>query len=644
MAAPAEEWLEPDGLGGFASGTASGIRTRRYHALLLTARTPPTGRMVLVNGFDAFVETDAGRFAISSQAYAPDVVAPDGASRVIEFEAEPWPRWTLALPDGTRIVQELFVPKGAAAVAMSWRRIAGSGPASLEVRPFFSGRDYHALHHENPAFRFESDDASGLRRFRPYDGVPPVLMRTNGDFAPARDWYRRFVYAEEKARGLDFTEDLASPAVLRFRLNGAREAVLLMAAEGDEAALGSDGAENALESLRARERTRRLGLADPLERAADAYLVQRAAGQTIVAGYPWFTDWGRDTFIAIRGLCLSTRRFPEAERILVQWAGSVSEGMLPNYFPDAGNEPEYNSVDASLWYVVAVHDYLTESGPDGRPVTSEVRERLASAIEAILSGYSRGTRFGIRADEDGLLASGAPGVALTWMDARVDGRPVTQRAGKPVEVQALWINALRIASAFSSRWQDLHDRALRSFRERFWNAEAACLFDVVDPDGARGTADPTFRPNQIYAVGGLPFPVLEGERARKVVDAVEARLVTPMGLRSLDPQDSRYVGRYEGGPAERDAAYHQGTVWPFLIGPFVEAWLRVHGPEVAAREQARRRFLETLLVPLGAAGTGSVPEIADGEAPHTPRGCPFQAWSVGELIRAERLLRPGSPG
>ncbi|HYX22209.1 MAG TPA: amylo-alpha-1,6-glucosidase, partial [Thermoanaerobaculia bacterium] len=319
------------------------------------------------------------------------------------------------------------------------------------------------------------------------------------------------------------------------------------------------------------------------------------------------------------------------------------EGMLPNFFPDAGTEPEYNSVDASLWYVVAVHDYLAAVA-DGRPLSAETRERLASAVEAILEGYSRGTRFGIRADEDGLLASGAPGVALTWMDARVEGRPVTRRAGKPVEVQALWINALRIASAFSGRWRALHDRALRSFGERFWNPSESCLFDVIDPDGATGTADPTFRPNQIYAVGGLPFPVLDGDRARCVVDAVEARLVTPMGLRSLDPADPRYVARYEGGPAQRDAAYHQGTVWPYLIGAFVEAWLRVHGPKVAAREQARRRFLETLLAHLDEAGIGHVSEIADGEAPHRPRGCPFQAWSVGELIRAERLLRPAAPG
>jgi len=637
------EWLEPDGLGGFASGTAAGIRTRRYHALLLASKTPPTGRIVLVNGLDAFVETASGRFAISSQVYAPGVTAPDGAARVASFEADPWPRWVFALPDGTRITQEIFVPKGAAAVAVSWRRLEGEGPLRLEVRPFFSGRDYHALHHENPSFRFDPEkEPGGVLRFRPYEGVPSVAVRANGAFAPAHDWYRNFLYEEERARGLDFLEDLASPALFRFDLVP-REAVWLASAEGNEIQ-GSGTAADILETLRASEHRRRLNFLGPLDRAADAYLVNRGAGRTIIAGYPWFTDWGRDSFISLRGLCLSTRRFAEAESILRQWAGSVSEGMLPNFFPDAGAEPEFNSVDASLWYVVAAHEYLKAAAADGRPVSLETRGRLEAAIEAIVEGYSGGTRFGIRAEADGLLASGEAGVALTWMDARVEGRPVTPRRGKPVEVQALWINALRIASAFSGRWLALHDRALRSFGERFWNESESCLFDVVDPDGALGTADPTFRPNQIYAVGGLPFPLLDGDRARCVVDAVEARLVTPMGLRSLDPADPRYVSRYEGGPAARDAAYHQGTVWPYLIGPFVEAWLRIHGPVVAAREQARRRFLETLLGHLDDAGIGHVSEIADGEAPHTPRGCPFQAWSVGELIHAERLLRPGAPG
>jgi predicted glycogen debranching enzyme len=635
--ASTREWLEADGLGGFASGTASGIRTRRYHALLLTARNPPTARMVLVNGFDAFVETSSGRFAISSQAYAPELVSPDGASRIDGFEHEPWPRWTFMLPDGTRLSQEVVVPKDASVTAVVWKLLSGSGPVSLEVRPFLSGRDYHSLHHENGAFRFEASQAPDRTiRFAPYPEVPAVLVRTNGAFFPARDWYRGFVYAEEKARGLDFSEDLASPAIFRFDLAG--EAILLLAAEGHEAVLGSGSAEAAFESIRRGERERRLRFPDRLERAADAYLVRRGSGRTIVAGYPWFTDWGRDTFIALRGLCLATGRLAEAEGILVEWAGAVSEGMLPNYFPDAGAEPEFNSVDASLWYVVAVYDWLETMAAAGRKASRASVATMRSAVDAILDGYACGTRFGIRADADGLLAAGEPGVQLTWMDAKVGDWVVTPRIGKPVEVQALWLNALWAATAFSDRWRERHDRGLATFHDRFWNEAAGCLYDVVDPDHRLGEAEATFRPNQIFAVGGLPFPILEGERARRVVDAVEASLATPLGLRSLSPSDPAYVGRYEGGPRERDRAYHQGTVWPFLAGAFVDAWVRVRGGTEEARREARRRFVEPLLAHLDQAGLGHVSEIADGDGPHTPRGCPFQAWSLGELLRIERVI------
>jgi len=636
------EWLEADGLGGFASGTTLGIRTRRYHALLLTARTPPTGRVVLVNGFDAWLETSSGRFAISSQAYAPGVTAPDGASRIVSFDTLPWPRWVFQLPDGTRVAQELFVPKDASAVALSWRLLSGSGPVRLEVRPFFSGRDDHGLHRENPAFRFEAQGTGdGILRFRPYDGVPAVSVRANGEFVAVRDWYRNFLYAEERSRGLDFLEDLASPALFRFALDEG-EAVWLAAAEGHETALGTGSAAAALETLRRSERRRRAVFADRLDRAADAYVVRRGAGRTIVAGYPWFSDWGRDTFIALRGLCLSTGRLADAEDILLEWAAAVSEGMLPNFFPDAGLAPQYNSVDASLWYVVAVHAYLEAAAAAGRPASRAAVRRLEAAVAAIVTGYAGGTRFGIRADEDGLLAAGEPGVQLTWMDAKVGDRVVTPRIGKPVEVQALWINALRIAGAFTDESRALAGKASASFARRFWNEPGGFLYDVVDAGHVRGDDDATFRPNQVFAVGGLPFPLLEGERARKVVDAVEARLATPLGLRSLDPADPAYVGRYEGGPRQRDGAYHQGTVWPFLAGAFVDAWVRVRGGTESAKKEARRRFLAPLVAHLDEAGLGHVSEIADGDAPHTPRGCPFQAWSVGELIRIDRvILAPG---
>ena len=364
-------------------------------------------------------------------------------------------------------------------------------------------------------------------------------------------------------------------------------------------------------------------------------------GRTIIAGYPWFGDWGRDTFISLRGLCLATRRLSEARDILVEWAGTDSEGMIPNRFTDEGEQPEYNAVDASLWYVIAIHEYLAAARRLGRRVPAADREALLAATERILEGYARGTRYGIRADADGLLAAGAPGVQLTWMDAKVGDRVITPRAGKPVEVQALWINALSMAGKRSSRWRDLAAQATEAFSSRFWREETGSLHDVVDCDHVAGTADPTFRPNQIFAVGGLPLSLLSPDRGRRVVDAVEERLWTPMGLRSLAPGEPGYTGRYAGDAGARDAAYHQGTVWPWLLGPFVEAWVRVRGGGGAVRQEARERFLAPFEEHLSTAGLGHVSEIADGDAPHLPRGCPFQAWSMGELLRLDLQVLAG---
>jgi predicted glycogen debranching enzyme len=375
-----------------------------------------------------------------------------------------------------------------------------------------------------------------------------------------------------------------------------------------------------------------------LHKAADAYLVQRGKGKTIVAGYPWFGDWGRDTFISLRGLCLATGRLDEARAILVEWAGAVSHGMLPNRFPDQGDVPEYNSVDASLWYVIAVHEFLEAMAAAKRTVATRDRARLLGAIEAILYGYGTGTWYGIRQDEDGLLASGVPGVQLTWMDAKVGDWVVTPRIGKPVEIQALWLNALRIGSTFSNRWEEVLANGTTSFRTRFWNKTARCLYDVVDAEHQAGAVDASMRPNQIFAVGGLPYPLLEGDQASAVVDVVEAWLWTPLGLRTLAPGEPAYRPRYEGNVHQRDGAYHQGTVWPWLLGPFVEAWVRVRGNSAKAKREARTRFLTPLLRHLDEAGLGHISEIADAEPPHRPRGCPFQAWSVGEALRLENTV------
>ena len=636
---PNAEWLEADGLGGFASGTVSGIRTRRYHALLLTATTPPTGRFVLVNGFDAHVETPNGTFALSSQRYAPDVIHPDGSQRIESFTAEPWPCWRFRLDDGTVIEHELFACHDTSVVALAWRLQTPRAGVTLSVRPFFSGRDYHSLHHENAAFCFDVETQGERRRWQAYPDVPGILTVSNGEYVYQPDWYRNFTYTEEQARGLDHTEDLATPGVFRWDLSHS-EAILILAAEGHEnGALPADAStQQIFKALRISEKRRRSRFPSRLHRAADAYLVQRGTGKTLIAGYPWFTDWGRDTFIALRGLCLATRKLDEARDILLAWAGTVSEGMLPNRFPDHGDTPEFNSVDASLWYIIAVHDFLQAIEGNSRKASQRVQKVLRDAVEAILTGFAKGTRYGIRADSDGLLAAGEPGQQLTWMDARVDGYVITPRIGKPVEIQALWLNALHIASRFSEHWNELFVRGCAAFQQRFWNDNGNYLYDVVDVDHQAGTVDLRFRPNQILAVGGLPISLIEGGHAKQIVEAVEQRLWTPLGLRSLAPHEPGYTPQCTGGVRERDSAYHQGTVWPWLIGPFVEAWVRVRGNTAEAKHQAHERFLAPLMQHLDEAGIGHISEIADGDAPHTPRGCPFQAWSVGEMLRLELLV------
>jgi len=394
----------------------------------------------------------------------------------------------------------------------------------------------------------------------------------------------------------------------------------------------------AVQEARPEERRRREAFRTPLDRAADAYLVTRGSGRTIVAGYPWFTDWGRDTFIAIRGLCLAMGRLDEARDILVEWAGAVSEGMLPNRFPDGGETPEFNSVDASLWYVIGVHELLQMDRGRIKVLTSGQRRALEAAVQQIVHGYAAGTRYGIRMDADGLLSAGVPGVQLTWMDARVGDRVITPRVGKPVEIQALWLNALGIASRLEPAWMEALDRGRASFDDRFWNRDLERLADVVDVHHVPGTRDDTCRPNQILAVGGLPLALIEGERARLVVEAVERQLLTPIGLRSLAPGEPGYAPHYQGDSSARDAVYHQGTVWPWLMGAFVDAWVQVRGNTSAARREARRRFVAPLVAHLQEAGLGHVSEIADAEAPFAPKGCPFQAWSLGELLRLDRVL------
>jgi len=630
------EWLEADGLGGFASGTTSGVRTRRYHALLLAAAKPPADRRALVQGFVARLTTPAGSVELWPQAYGGGFTTGTEAGSV-EFTRLPWPTWRFVTRLGVVRV-ETFVPHGEPAVVVSFALEEPVPAATLDVRPLLSGRDFHGTHHENGAFRFDADACGRALRFEPYAGVPALLSLSNGSFHPAPDWYRNFFYAEEAARGLDASEDLAVPGVLSLELANSEGLWVLAADLPGRLSLEGESAEVLVERLRIAERARRARFPSALERAGAQYIVARGAGRTIIAGYPWFGDWGRDTFIALRGLCLATGDLETARSIVCEWAGVVSAGMLPNRFPDDANAAvEYNSVDASLWYVLAADELLRAPGAE-RVLLPGERSRVEAAILDIVTGYAGGTRYGIRRDQDGLLAAGEPGVQLTWMDAKIGDWVVTPRIGKPVEIQALWVHALAIAAGLDARFAGWAATARSALESRFWNSQRSMLFDVVDAGHVSGAVDAACRPNQIFAAGGLPMTLLSPERARLVIDAVERELWTPLGLRSLERADSGFVQHYRGGVRERDGAYHQGTVWPWLIGPFVEAWVKSRNSSRAAKVEARTRFLLPLIEHFERAGLDHTTEVADADPPHRPGGCPFQAWSVSELIRLERTV------
>lgn len=641
------EWLEADGLGGFASGTPGLVRTRRYHALLLTAAKPPTRRFVLVNGLEVWAQTSTGRWALSAHRYGGGagvvggVLHPDGNTRITSFTHEPWPTWIFTLGDGTRVRYELVVPKGEPVVCLRWSLPENSKGVTLRVRPLMSGRDYHSLHHENSGFIPDACLHDGGVEWKPYrDATPGIWGVHSGVYQPGLLWYRNFWYAEEAARGMEACEDLASPG--EFVMPMAGPVCLALGAMTEGASEMPKDAAGYVNQAFDTERSRRGELGPALARAADTYLVRRGGGRTVVAGYPWFGDWGRDTFIAMRGVCLATGRFDEAKGIALEWAGAVNQGMLPNRFPDLGEAPEFNAADASLWFVVACHELMSQA-----TLSPAERATLNGAILAIVKGYQAGTRFNIRVEPDGLLHAGAVGQQLTWMDAKVGEWVVTPRMGKPVELQALWINALRIAGTIEPVYAKVADLAQKNFGLRFWFPAKQCLYDVVDcedadvpgrPAGVAVVDDPRVRPNQLFAVGGLPFQVLVGDKARAVVEVCERELWTPMGVRTLAANEPGYRARYQGGPLERDGAYHQGTVWPWLAGAFIEAWVRVRGCTAAAKAEARVKFLDPLLANVSGLGLNHIFEVADGDAPHHPGGCPFQAWSVGEALRVERVV------
>jgi predicted glycogen debranching enzyme len=624
------EWLETNGLGGFASSTITGLNTRRYHGLLVAATKPPAGRMVLLSKMEETLVVGGRRVELSVNRY-PGVMHPRGDLYLKQFRKDPFPVFVYEV-EGVRLEKSVFMVHGENTTVIQYE--LHGADCTLELRPLIAFRDFHSTTHENGALNPALEMQPGWVRVAPYAGSPSLyLAHTGGEAQPAGIWFRHFEYSVERERGLDYQEDLFNPLALIFELS--RDAQVAVVASTEMRSADSAGA------LRAAEIDRREKIAaaapsdDPFVRgltlAADQFIVRRGDGHTVIAGYPWFGDWGRDTMITLPGLTLVTGRYDVAKSILLAFAGYVDCGMLPNRFPDAGEAPEYNTVDATLWFFEAIRALAARTGD-----YEFVRTRLYDVLADIIRWHERGTRYGIHVDSDGLLMAGEAGVQLTWMDAKVGDWVVTPRIGKPVEIQALWYNAVRVMEEFARKfgresdaahYRELAERAQRKFPELFWNASDGCLYDVVNGD----TLDASIRPNQIFAVS-LFHKMLPPDKARSIVDVVEQNLLTPYGLRSLAPSDPQYHGRYEGNPFSRDGAYHQGTVWPWLVGPFLTAYLEVHGGSAAARKQAGD-WLAAFKSWIENEGVGQIPEIFDGDPPQRSVGCIAQGWSVAELLR-----------
>jgi predicted glycogen debranching enzyme len=628
-AAEMREWLLTNGRGGYAMGTVAGTLTRRYHGLLIAAVDPPVTRRLVVARLDLDVVYDGRSYALSTNRWRSGALSPEGWRLTEAFAREDGlPSWTFALGDAL-LDLTLAMPLGADATAVLLRAVRARSPLDVRGRLIVADRDHHGGPLPDPSGFTFAPAASGCTIALPASGrtlhvtAPDVL-----GVEPACERYEGYLLARETERGLQDVDDYVHACTLAWRLSeGNAQGVVLSL----DAPVAADAA-TAVATRRADNRARAASQADALRGdlalAADAFVVTGGGRTTVIAGYPWFTDWGRDTMIALPGLLLATGRAHDAAAVLRAFAAHVAGGLIPNRFPDAGGPAEYNTIDASLWFVEAVRAYVEATGDEA------LLAELFPAVAAVIDGYRRGTRFGIGVDADGLVHGGANGVQLTWMDAKVGDRVITPRRGKPVEVNALWYNALRACETFAARlgepdrYRAGAEQAAASM-ERFWSAERGWCYDVLGgPDGD----DATFRPNQLFAVSLFASP-FGPDRARAIVDACASRLWTPIGLRTLAPDDAAYRGVITGPPAVRDEAYHQGTVWPWLLGPFVRAHLRAYGD----RERARS-FVQPLIDALGAGAIGTLPEIADGDPPHAPRGCPAQAWSIGELIAVLKLV------
>jgi predicted glycogen debranching enzyme len=648
-AAESREWLVTNGIGGYAFGTIAGHQTRCYHGLLVAALHPPLGRTLLVAKLDETARYGSEEFALFTNRWADGTVSPEGYRNIERFRLEgATPVWTFALGDAL-LEKRIFMQTGSNTTYVLYRLIRASSPVEFSIKVLADYGQEHCV----TTGKFRPMEVTpverGLRVVAIEGATPFYVLSDSASALPAKNWYRNFDLAVERARGLPDRTDHFFAGEFRATI-APGESLTMVASTAETPSLNGEAAFASRQSeanvllgrfFKANTGTLRTPspVAQQLAFAADQFIAARPLddapdAKTILAGYPWFSDWGRDTMIALPGLCLATGRAWLARNILRTFSRFVSEGMLPNQFPSAGMAPVYNTVDATLWYFDALRQYFEATSDIG------LLSELYPVLEGIIDAHVRGTRFQIHVDSaDGLLYAGEPGVQLTWMDAKVGDRVVTPRIGKPVEVNALWLNAVAAMARFAftlgrnaARYESLGERARAGFA-RFWNPERQFCFDVIDSPGFPDGQDAALRPNQIFALS-LPESALTAEQQRAVVDVCARELLTSFGLRSLGRAEAGYKGRYAGSPEQRDEAYHQGTVWGWLLGPFALAHLRVYRNAAEAMT-----FLEPMFANIKAVGLGTLSEIFDGDAPFAPNGCIAQAWTVGETLRAWRAIR-----
>ena len=635
------EWLLTNRIGAYASSSSAGCNTRRYHGLLVAARTPPVGRMVMLSSLMEQLAIGEDVYDLATNEF-DDAFSPRGAMHLEKFVNDPVPTFVYRVGNAT-LTKQIVLADTANASAIRYR-LEGADKAVLRIRPVASLRDFHHLRRFAHAEQITFDEiTSGIIVHDRYNGPGLCLVTDAETFSAQPEWWYRFFYRVDHARGQDCHEDLYIPGTWSWRLSDGQSAQITASLDEPVTVEFERTCQRRLSRLErlvealgpdADDTTRRLAM------ASDAFVVNRSfparpPSSTILAGFHWFADWGRDAFIALPGLLLETGQLDRAREVFKLFAEHIHAGLVPNRFDDYSELAHYNAIDASLWFIVAAERYMLATDD-----TQFLKEVLLPACETILRGYTEGTDFGIRADGDGLLTGGDANTQLTWMDAKLGDQAVTPRHGKAVEINALWHSAHRILAL---RCQGIDDRMsdhfaakarqiADSFSRAFWNEQYGWLNDCI----ADGQGDATLRPNQILAVS-LPHSPLSDEQQRAVVGIVTEKLLTPAGLRSLSPDDPRYRRRYGGSWESRDRSYHQGTVWGWLMGPFIEAYLKVHGTRPVGVGQAAswlKGFDEHLLTH----GIGYISEIFDGDAPHTPRGCIAQAWSVGEVLRAKRLV------